>query len=150
MSLIEKGVEISVPVTVAYNQWTQFEEFPRFMNGVEQVTQLDTTHLKWKANIGGKTEEWTAEITEQVPDERIAWKSLDGTQNAGVVTFHRLSDTRSKVMLQLQYEPHGMVENVGEAIGVVSNRVESDLERFKTYIEARGKETGGWRGTVKH
>jgi uncharacterized membrane protein len=149
MSLIEKSIEINVPVKAAYNQWTQFEEFPKFMEGVKQVKQIDDTHLHWKAEIGGKEKEWDAEITEQIPDERIAWRNRNGAKNAGVVTFHRLSDAKSKVMLQLEYDPEGVVENVGDAMGVVSQRVLGDLERFKQYIESRGHETGAWRGTVK-
>ncbi len=148
MSVIERSIEINVPVNTAYNQWTQFEEFPRFMEGVKQVRQIGDTHLHWKAEIGGKEKEWDAEITEQIPDKRIAWRSRGGAKNAGVVTFHRLSDSTSKVMLQLEYDPDGFVENVGDAAGVVSQRVSGDLERFKQYIEGRGRETGAWRGTV--
>lgn len=150
MSIIEKSTEVNVPVRTAYNQWTQFEEFPKFMEGVTQVRQLDSTHLHWKAQIAGKEKEWDAVITEQHPDERIAWKSTDGAKNAGVVTFHRLSDQKSKIMLQMDYEPEGMVENLGEVIGAVSLRVEGDLDRFKTFIEARGQESGAWRGEVNH
>jgi uncharacterized membrane protein len=149
MSVIEKSIEINVPVRAAYNQWTQFEEFPKFMEGVKQVKQLDDKHLQWKADVGGKEKEWKAEITEQIPDERIAWTSRGGAINAGVVTFHRLSDSKSKVMLQMEYDPQGFVENVGDAVGVVTQRVQGDLERFKQYIENRGQETGAWRGTVK-
>ena len=149
MSVIEKSIEINVPVRAAYNQWTQFEEFPNFMEGVKHVKQIDDTHLHWKAEIGGKEKEWDAEITEQIPDERIAWRNRNGAKNAGVVTFHRLSDSTSKVMLQLEYDPEGVVENVGDTMGVVSQRVIGDLERFKQYIESRGHETGAWRGTVK-
>ncbi|HSF69053.1 MAG TPA: SRPBCC family protein [Nitrospira sp.] len=149
MSVIEKSIEINVPVRAAYNQWTQFEEFPKFMEGVKQVKQIDDTHLHWKAEIGGKEKEWDAEITEQIPDERIAWRNRNGAKNAGVVTFHRLSDSKSKVMLQMEYDPEGVVENVGDTMGVVSQRVLGDLERFKQYIESRGHETGAWRGTVK-
>jgi len=148
MSLIEKSIEINVPVRTAYNQWNQFEDFPRFMEGVKHVKQLDETHLHWKAEIGGKEKEWDAEITEQIPDTRIAWRSRDGAQNAGVVTFHRLSDSTSKVMLQMEYDPDGVLENVGDVTGMVSQRVVGDLERFKRYIESRGQETGAWRGTV--
>jgi uncharacterized membrane protein len=148
MSVIEKSIEINVPVSTAYNQWTQFEEFPKFMEGVTQVKQLDDTRLHWKAEIGGKAKEWDAEITEQIPDKRIAWRSRDGAKNAGAVTFHRLSDATSKVMLQLEYDPEGFVEHAGDAVGVVSQRVLGDLERFKKYIESRGQETGAWRGTV--
>ena len=149
MSVIEKSIEINVPVRTAYNQWTQFEDFPNFMEGVRQVRQLDDKHLHWKAEIGGKEQEWDAEITEQIPDERIAWRSRNGAKNAGVVTFHRLSPATSKVMLQLEYDPEGFLENVGDAAGVMSHRVLGDLERFKRYIESRGQETGAWRGTVK-
>jgi uncharacterized membrane protein len=149
MSVVEKSIEINVPVRTAYNQWTQFEEFPNFMEGVKQVTQIDDTHLHWKADIGGKEKEWDAEITEQIPDNRIAWRSRDGAMNAGVVTFHRLSDSTSKIMVQMEYGPEGLVENVGDAVGVVSQRVVGDLERFKRYIESRGQESGAWRGTVK-
>jgi len=149
MSLIERSIEINVPVRTAYNQWTQFEEFPQFMEGVKQVKQLDDKHLFWKAEIGGKEKEWKARITEQIPDERIAWTSESGAMTAGVVTFHRLSDAKSKVMLQLEYQPQGIVENVGDAVGVVTQRVQGDLERFKNYIENRGSESGAWRGTVE-
>jgi uncharacterized membrane protein len=148
MSVIEKSIEINVPVRTAYNQWTQFEEFPKFMEGVKQVKQVGDGHLHWKAEIAGKEKEWDAEITEQIPDERIAWRSREGAKNAGVVTFHRLSDSKLKVMLQLEYDPDGFVEHVGDTAGVVSQRVLGDLERFKRYIESRGQETGAWRGTV--
>jgi len=148
MSTIEKSIEVNVPVRTAYNQWTQFEEFPRFMEGVKEVNQLDDTHLHWKAAIAGQEKEWDAEITEQTPDQRIAWTSRGGAINGGVVTFHRLSDARSKVMLQLEYAPQGFAENIGDALGVVSSRVQGDLERFKEFIEKRGRETGAWRGQV--
>jgi uncharacterized membrane protein len=116
---------------------------------VKQVTQIDDKRLHWKANIAGKEEEWNAEITEQIPDERIAWTSRGGAMNAGVVTFHPLSEAKSKIMLQLEYDPKGFVEQVGDATGLVTQRVQGDLERFKTFIESRGRETGAWRGTVK-
>jgi uncharacterized membrane protein len=146
MSTIETSIEVNVPVRTAYNQWTQFEEFPRFMEGVKEVKQLDDTRLRWKAEIAGKEKVWTAEITEQTPDQRIAWTSRGGAPNGGVVTFHRLSDAKSKIMLQLEYDPQGFVENAGDALGVVSLRVKGDLERFKEFIEQRGRETGAWRG----
>lgn len=149
MSVIEKSIELNVPVRTAYNQWTQFEEFPKFMEGVMAVKQIDDKHLQWKANIAGKDEEWNAEITEQIPDERIAWTSRGGATNAGVVTFHRLSDATSKLMLQLEYDPKGFVEKAGDAMGLVTQRVQGDLERFKTFIESRGQETNAWRGTIK-
>ena len=148
MSTIEKSIEVSVPVRTAYNQWTQFEEFPRFMEGVKEVTQLNDTRLHWKAAIAGKDKEWDAEITEQTPDKRIAWTSRGGAINGGAVTFSPRSDATSKVMLQMEYDPQGIVENVGDALGVVSMRVQGDLERFKDFIEQRGRETGGWRGQV--
>lgn len=148
MSTIEQSVEVDVPVRTAYNQWTQFEEFPRFMDGIEQVQQLTDTRLHWKAKIAGAEREWDAEITEQVPDQRIAWKTMAGAQNDGVVTFHRLGDMRTKVMLQLEFDPDGFVEKAGDALGVVKARTHGDLARFKDFIEARGTETGAWRGEV--
>ncbi len=147
-SKIMESIDVDVPVTTAYNQWTQFEEFPQFMDGVESVQQLDDARLQWKATIGGVTKEWTARITEQTPDKRIAWTNIDGASNAGVVTFHRLSDTSSRVALQLDYEPEGLIENVGDMLGVVSRRTTADLERFKKFIEGRGRETGAFRGTI--
>ena len=149
MSTIEQSIDVNVPVRTTYNQWTQFEEFPRFMEGVEAVRQLDQQRLHWRAKIGGKVEEWDAVITEQHPDERIAWKNTTGATNAGVVTFHRLSDTKTRVMLQMEYDPQGVVEKLGDMLGVVSRRVANDLERFKEFIEARGQETGAWRGEVE-
>ena len=147
-STIEKSIDVEVPVRTAYNQWTQFESFPRFMEGVESVRQVDDTHLHWKASVGGKTLEWDAEISEQIPDKRIAWHSIQGARNAGVVTFHRLTDDKTRVMLQMDYEPQGIVENVGDFLGVMSGKTEGDLERFKDFIEERGVETGAWRGKV--
>jgi uncharacterized membrane protein len=150
MPTVEQSIEVDVPVSTAYNQWTQFEEFPKFMNGVEKVRQVDDTHLHWVAEIGGHREEWDAEITEQHPDERIAWKAIGGKNNAGVVTFHRLDDRRSKIMLQLDWESEGMIEKLGSAIGQDDRQVKGDLERFKELIESRGAETGAWRGEVEH
>jgi uncharacterized membrane protein len=148
MSVIEKSIEVNVPVTTAYNQWTQFEEFPRFMEGVEQVQQLDERRLHFKASIGGKEKEWNAVITEQVPDQRIAWISEGGAKNGGIITFSQVSDNKAKLNLRLEYEPEGAIEKTGDAIGVVSGRIEGDLQRFKEFIESRGSETGGWRGKV--
>jgi uncharacterized membrane protein len=148
MAMIEKSIEVDVPVTTAYNQWTQFEEFPRFMEGVEEVRQLDDRHLHWVATVGGKRKEWEAEVTEQIPDERIAWTARGGDMNAGVVTFHRLNDDETRVMLHMAYEPEGIVEGAGSALGFVTRRVEGDLKRFKEFIETRGVETGAWRGSV--
>jgi uncharacterized membrane protein len=149
MATIEKSIEVEVPVRVAYNQWTQFEEFPRFMEGVREVRQLDDKTLRWRAEVGGKEQEWAAEITEQVPDNRIAWRARSGKPNAGVVTFHRIADSRTRIMLQLDYEPEGAVETLGDAVGMVSRRVEGDLERFKEFVESRGRETGAWRGEIR-
>jgi len=148
MAKIEKSIDVDVPIRTAYNQWTQFEQFPSFMQGVLEIRQLDDKRLLWRANVGGKEKTWEAEITEQIPDDRVAWRSRGGTTNAGVVTFHRLSDDRTRIMLQLEYEPEGAVEQLGDWVGVVSRRVESDLERFKEYIESRGRETGAWRGEI--
>jgi uncharacterized membrane protein len=149
MASIEKSIDVEVPVRIAYNQWTQFEDFPRFMEGVREVRQLDDTHLHWRAVVAGQEKTWDAEVTEQVPDTRIAWRARSGAANAGVVTFHRLSDGRTRIMLQLEYEPEGTVEALGDAVGIVRYRVENDLLRFKEFIESRGRETGGWRGEVR-
>lgn len=148
MSTVEESIEVAVPVRTAYDQWTQFEEFPRFMEGVEQVRQVDDTHLHWKAEIAGVTREWDAEITEQTPDQRVAWRATTGTDNAGVVTFHRLDEGQTKVMLQLDVDPDGIVEQAGDKLGFVKRRAKGDLARFKEFIEARGVETGAWRGEV--
>jgi len=148
-SQIEQSIEVNVPVRTAYNQWTQFEEFPRFMDGVVEVRQLDDRRLFWRAKIGGVEKTWEAEITEQTPDARIAWHNVTGAKNAGVVTFHRLSDDRSKIMLQMAYDPEGFVENTGDVLGVASSRVKGDLQRFKEFIESHGRETGAWRGEVR-
>lgn len=148
MSAVEKSIEVNVPVTTAYNQWTQFEDFPKFMEGIAEVRQLDDTHLHWVADIAGKRKEWQAEITEQIPDQRIAWRSTTGARNGGVVTFHRISDTATRVTVNMEYDPEGVVENIGDAVGVFSHRVQGDLERFKEFLEARGHETGAWRGSV--
>jgi uncharacterized membrane protein len=148
MATIEKSIEVNVPLSTAYNQWTQFEEFPRFMEGVESVTQLDDQRLHWVANVGGQRKEWYARITEQIPDERIAWTSEGGVFTAGVVTFHRISDDVTRVMLQMEYDPESILEEVGDKLGFVSRRVQADLERFKDFIESRGVETGAWRGAI--
>jgi uncharacterized membrane protein len=145
----EKSIEVDQPIRTVYNQWTQFEEFPKFMEGVEQVKQLDDTTLQWKAEIGGQEREWTAKITEQHPDERVAWRSTEGATNAGVVTFHKLDPQRTRVMLQLEFDPEGFVEKAGEKLGIVGTRIQGDLERFKTFIEERGSESGAWRGEVE-
>jgi uncharacterized membrane protein len=149
MASVVETIDVNVPVGTAYNQWTQFEEFPRFMEGVKSVTQLDDTHLHWVAEIAGKEKEWDAEISQQEPDMRIAWNATSGAENAGVVTFHRIDDDTSRVTLQLDVEPEGIVEDVGTALGFLERRVKGDLERFKEFIEGRGTESGAWRGTVE-
>ena len=149
MSTIEQSIEVDVPVRVAYNQWTQFEEFPQFMEGIEQVQQLDDTRLLWTAQIAGQSREWEAKITEQEPDQRIAWTATEGAHNAGVVTFHRLAEGKSRVTLQLTIDPEGPIENVGAALGLVKHRVEGDMDRFKEFVESRGSQTGAWRGSVE-
>ncbi len=148
MSTIEQSVEVDVPLRTAYNQWTQFEEFPKFMEGVKEVRQIDDTHLHWVAEIGGHRHEWDAEVTEQRPDERVAWKNVDGKQNAGVVTFHRLDDDHTRMMVQLDFMPKGLIEHLGDAIAAPDRRVAGDLQRFKEMIEARQFESGAWRGEV--
>lgn len=148
MEHVEKSIKVDVPVHVAYNQWTQFEDFPKFMEGVKEVKQLDDKHLHWRAKVGGKEEEWNADITEQVPDQRIAWRSTSGAENAGLVTFHSDGTDRTRVTLRLDYDPKGIVENLGDAMGVVGHRVEGDLKRFKEFVESRGTSTGAWRGEI--
>jgi uncharacterized membrane protein len=149
MATIEKSVDVNVPVNTAYNQWTQFEDFPKFMEGIKEVKQLDDTHLHWRAEVAGKEKEWDAEIAEQIPDQRIAWRSTSGAPNGGVVTFHRIDDNTTRIMLQMEYDPQGVAENIADAAGVVGRRVEGDLQRFKEFIESRGQETGAWRGKVQ-
>jgi uncharacterized membrane protein len=144
----EQSIEIRAPLSTVYNQWTQFEEFPRFMEGVEEVRQIDDTHLHWVAEFGGSRHEWDAEITEQRPDERVAWHNTDGKENAGVVTFHRIDDDVTRVMVQMDFVPEGIKEKLGSALGAADRRVKGDLERFKEIVEARGVETGAWRGEV--
>ena len=148
MALIEKSIDVNVPERMAYNQWTQFEEFPHFMEGVVEVKQLNDRIMHWKVNIGGKEKQFDTEITEQIPDKRIAWRSQAGVPHGGVVTFHALGDDRTRVMLQMEYEPEGVTEVVGDAVGITRRRVERDLERFKEFIESRGAETGAWRGAI--
>lgn len=141
-------VEVDVPVTTAYNQWTQFEEFPRFMGGVEQVVQRDPATVYFKVNVAGQTVEYEAEIVEQVPDKRIVWKSRHGKNTGGMVDFEAVGPDRTRVTLDLMYEPEGVLENVGDLLGLVSRRTERDLANFKDFIEGRGDETGAWRGEI--
>ncbi len=148
MPNVTESIDVEVPVSTAYNQWTQFESFPQFMGGVETITQVDDTHNHWVTSVGGVKREFDAQITEQHPDERVAWKSIDGTTHAGVVTFHRLDDATTRVTTQIDWQPEGLVERVGAAIGVDDHRVKADLAKFKEFIENRGNETGAWRGDV--
>lgn len=150
MSTISTWIDVNVPTTIVYNQWTQFETFPRFMEGVREVKQLDDRRLHWRAEVWGKEEEWDAEILEQVPDKRIAWRSITGAANAGVVTFHPITPESSRVMIRMDYDPKGIIEQVGDSLGLLTKRVESDLGRFKEFIEARGHETGAWRGEIPY
>src|SRR5688500_1537626 len=149
MSQIIESIDVDGPVRVAYDQWTQFEEFPKFMEAVEKVEQLDDTTLRWTAEIAGVKKTWTAKITEQTPDQRIAWTSIEGAQNAGVVSFHRLDDRQNRVTLQLDVEPDGPVETAGDALGFVQRQAKGDLKRFKEFIEKQGVATGAWRGEVR-
>lgn len=148
MDHVEKSIEVEAPLSMVYNQWTQFEEFPQFMHGVEEVKQLDEKRLQWRAEIGGKIVEWDAEIFEQIPDQRVAWRSTSGPLNSGMVNFEGLGPNRTRVLLKINYRPEGAIEKIGSVLGVVSQRVEGDLERFKEFIEDRGAETGAWRGQI--
>lgn len=144
----QHSIDVDAPVRVAYNQWTQFEEFPRFMDGVEEIRQITDDTLHWKVEIAGVTREFDTVITEQQPDQRIAWTTIDGPKHAGVVTFHALDDDHTRVTLQMDYEPEGFLENVGDKVGFVSGRLKGDMERFKAFIEDRTVSTGAWRGTI--
>jgi uncharacterized membrane protein len=144
-----KTIEVEAPVRTVYDQWTQFEEFPRFMEGVEEVKQLDDKRLHWKARVGGKLKEWDAEIVEQRPDQIISWRSTTGSKNAGTVTFQP-SEKGTTVSLLLEYEPEGPIENAGDALGVLDRQVQSSLERFKKFLESRRTETGAWRGRIEN
>jgi uncharacterized membrane protein len=148
-TVIDEEIEVAVPVTTAYNQWTQFEEFPRFMDGVDEVRQLDDTLLHWAATVGGKHAEWDAKIIEQDPDRRIVWESTDGKHTRGTVSFEGAGGDRSRIRLHMSYNPQGMAETLGSAIGLDARRVRGDLERFRDMIEARHAETGAWRGEIK-
>ena len=149
MANVEKSIDVDVPIRVAYDQWTQFESFPEFMDGVESITQTGDRQTHWVTKIGGVEREFDAEITEQHPDERVAWKSTSGdTHHAGVVTFHKITDTTTRIMIQLDWEPQGIVEKVGAVVGVDDHQISADAKRFKAFIESRGTETGAWRGDV--
>jgi uncharacterized membrane protein len=148
MSTITEIVEVEVPASTAYNQWTQFESFPEFMDNVEEIRQLDATHTHWVTKVGGMTREFDATITEQHPDERVAWHSDAGPNHAGVITFHRLADNRTRVTAQMEIDPEGFVENAADKLGILDRQIKSNMERFKEFIEKRGRETGAWRGDV--
>jgi uncharacterized membrane protein len=148
MSEVERSIVVDVPVSAAYGQWTQFEEFPGFMSGVESVEQLDERTLHWRARLGGTVREWDAVITQQFPDQRIAWRSTQGTPNAGHVAFTPLGPGRTRVTLSMHFEPHGLGEKLWASLGLVGRRIDQDLHRFKQYIESQGRETGSWRGTI--
>ena len=149
MHHVSKTIDVNAPIRDVYNQWTQFEEFPRFMDGVTSVTQTDDTHLHWVAEIGGHHREWDAEIHQQIPDKVVAWRSTSGAKNDGAVTFEPIDGTATRVSLEMQVEPDGVIESVGEALGVLDRQVQGDLERFKAFIESRTVPTGAWRGTVE-
>ncbi|MBS9372067.1 hypothetical protein GON09_001030 [Rhodococcus sp. B50] len=148
MSTITEAIDVDVPIRVAYNQWTQFESFPHFMEGVREIRQLDDTHVHWVIDIAGQVREFDATITEQHPDERVAWTSDSGPNHAGVITFHRLDDEKTRVTAQMDVDPEGFVENAADKLGVLGNRIKNDMRKFKEFIEQRGHETGGWRGDV--
>jgi uncharacterized membrane protein len=148
MAFTEKSIEVDVPVRTAYNQWTQFEEFPQFMEGVQKVKQLDDKRLHWHAKVAGKEEQWDATITEQTPDRMVAWRSTSGAPNGGQVTFESLGANRTRVTARMEYEPEGVVEKAGDALGFMDRRVQGDLKRFKEFIEGRGTESGAWRGEI--
>jgi uncharacterized membrane protein len=148
MTTITKSVDVDVPIATAYNQWTQFETFPEFMGGVDKIEQLDDRKLVWHVNVAGVKRTFDAEITEQHPDERVAWKSVDGVTHAGVVTFHKLSDATTRVTVQLDWEPEGALEKAASAVNADDIQVSRDLDRFKEFIETRGNESGAWRGDV--
>jgi uncharacterized membrane protein len=148
MAEMEKSIEVDAPLREVYNQWTQFEEFPSFMDGVVEVRQIDDKRLFWRANIGGAEREWHAEITDQTPDRRIAWRSLTGAENGGAVLFEPCADGKTKVTMRMQYNPEGVTENVGDALGFVGRRVQGDLDRFRSLMEERGRASGGWRGEI--
>ena len=150
MSEVIESVDVSVPVRTAYNQWTQFTEFPRFMEGVEEIDQVSDNMTHWKIKIGGVEREFDAEITEQHPDERVAWHSVNGTDHGGVVTFHRLDDETTRVTLQMVTSPEGLVETLGDKLGLVKHRAKGDMLRFKDFIESRGQETGAYRDDISH
>ena len=145
---VEKSILVNVPVSTAYNQWTQFEDFPQFMNGVTSVTHISDDRLEWVVEIAGVKRQWEAKILQQIPDQKVAWAATSGATNAGEVSFEDVGGGQTSVHLTLEYEPEGIVEKVGDKLNVVGNQAEGDLERFKTFIESEGYATGAWRGSV--
>ena len=148
MATLQETIEVDVPVSTAYNQWTQFESFPTFMKGVESVEQIDETSLHFRTDIAGVRREYSARITEQLPDRRIAWVSTDKPRNAGTVSFEPIGPEQTRVTVALDWEPEGLVEKAGSAVGADSHQISADLKRFKEFIENRGIETGAWRSAV--
>jgi uncharacterized membrane protein len=148
METVKESIDVDVPVRTAYNQWTQFEEFPKFMEGVESVEQIDDTHLRWVAEVGGERREWQAEIVEQVPDEKVAWRAVDDNGPNGILTFEPLGEEKTLVTVEMSYEPEGLKESLGAKTGMDTRQVQEDLQRFKQFVEALGQETGAWRGEV--
>ena len=148
MASVHESIVVDVPVDTAYNQWTQFEEFPKFMEGVKSVRQLDDTHLQWTVEIGGQEHTWEAEISEQMPNRAISWRAREGKYNSGKVTFESLSGEKTRIDVELTYDAEGWKESMGSALGFDDRQVGSDLERFKELIESRAVETGAWRGEV--
>jgi uncharacterized membrane protein len=149
LATVKESIEVEVPLRTAYNQWTQFEQFPQFMDGVESVRQLDDTHLHWAAEVGGKRQEWDAEITQQEPDRRIAWRARDGKYISGEVRFEPHGEDRTQIDVEFTYDAEGLAESLGSAVGLDDRRVKGDLKRFKEFVESRGSESGGWRGEVR-
>jgi uncharacterized membrane protein len=148
LSSVQESIEVEVPISTAYNQWTQFEDFPQFMSTVHEVRQLDDTHMHWRASVAGKEKEWDAEITQQIPDRRIGWRSTSGVRNEGVVTFEPISDSRTRINLRMSYAPETLTEQVGDMFGATKLQAKQNLTKFKEMMESRRQETGAWRGTV--
>jgi uncharacterized membrane protein len=148
MDVTEKTIEVNAPLSTVYNQWTQFESFPEFMEGVEEVRQLDDKHLHWKASISGAIKEWDAEIIQQTPDSLIAWRATSGPMHSGTVSFRSRGPNRTEIMVRIEYRPQSMLESIAGTFGVIGRRIEGDLQRFKEFIENQPAETGGWRGRI--
>lgn len=150
MQVVRHAIDVHVPLSLAYNQWTQFEEFPHFMEGIIAVQQSDDTHLRWTAEVAGRRKTWEAEITEQIPDQRIAWRSLDGNCPSGLVTFEALDSETTRIKVEVEYQPAGFMETLGDMFEVTARQVDEDMQRFKAFVEKRLLPTGAWRGVVHH